>query len=51
MVPNTVLGVFVMAVFKVANPRVFYLLGSEKYNPGEAREFCTSLLGRSKAGI
>ena len=38
-------GSIAMAAFKVGNPRIFHLLGSQQFDPKEALEFLTELLG------
>ena len=37
-------GSIAMAAFKVGNPRIFHLLGSQQFDPKEAFEFLTELL-------
>ncbi len=39
------MGSIAMAAFKVGNPKIFHLLGSQQFDPKEALEFLTHLLG------
>ena len=42
-------GSIAMAAFKVGNPRVFHLFGTEQFEPKKALAFFTDLLGDSNA--
>lgn len=43
------IGSIAMAAFKVGNPRVFHLFGTEQFEPKKALAFFTDLLGDSNA--